>query len=128
MYALCAVEAVAGIALMAIALIRFGGFRRISRGNFGLGSVLFFVGLMLLPAAALTGYIANDRAENRRQLDQALVKMFGRAPDELDLQGNTLLDFQGTARYDNKRYRLRVIPTGGNDRMTKYQIEAIPTN
>lgn len=128
MYALCAAEAVAGIALMAIALIRFGGFRRISRGNFGLGSVLFFVGLMLLPAAALTGYIANDRAENRRQLDQALVKMFGRAPDELDLQGNTLLDFQGTARYDNKRYRLRVIPTGGNDRMNKYQIEAIPTN
>jgi hypothetical protein len=128
MYGLCALEAVAGIALIAIALMRFGGFRRITRGNFGLGSILFFVGLMLLAAAAITGYIANDRAENRRQLDQALVKMFGRAPDELDLQGNTLLDFQGTMRYDNKRYRLRVITTGGNDRMTKYEVEATPTN
>jgi hypothetical protein len=77
MFALCAVEAVTGIALMAIALMRFGGFRRITRGNFGLGSVLFFVGLMLLPAAAITGYIASDRAENRRQLDQSLVKMWG---------------------------------------------------
>jgi len=128
MFALCILEAVAGITLMAVALMRFGGFRRITRGNFGVGSVLFFVGLMLLPAAFITGYIASDRAADRRQVDQALVKMFGRAPDELKLQGGTLLEFQGTVRYDNKWYKLRVIPTGGNEHITKYQVEATPAN
>jgi hypothetical protein len=118
---------VGGVLAIIVALGRYG-LRASIRGNFGAGSFVLLLGLGMITASVILGVIASDQAGDRAKFDQALVKIFGRPPDKLDLNGSTLLDFHGVAQYGDKRYQLKVDPITANDTRETVQVEATPIN
>jgi hypothetical protein len=52
--------------------------------------------------------------------------MFGRPPDRLELEGNSLSTFKGVAYYDGKAFQIKTEPATYNDKMAQYQVIATP--
>jgi hypothetical protein len=91
-----------------------------------LSVVLLSLTFVLIPAAIYFGCVANQQRSERRTFDESLVKMFGRSPDRLDLQGNEMSNFHGTAAYGPKTYTLETKIYGMSNAGTSYQVIATP--
>jgi hypothetical protein len=91
-----------------------------------LSVVLLSLAFTLIPAAIYFGCIANQQRNERRTFDESLVKMFGRSPDHLDLQGNEMSNFHGTVTYGVKTYTLETKIYGMSNAGTSYQVIATP--
>jgi hypothetical protein len=117
--------AIVGIILLIIVFARFG-VAQLHKNVASVPGLLLLLGLGLITAAIIYGVIAQQHIQERAKFDETLVKMFGRAPDKLELEGDTLSEFHGTATYGGKVYTIATRITGANDSATKFEITATP--
>jgi hypothetical protein len=120
---LTTILAVLGVSLIVFAFWRFGFSHR---SVFSPPGLLTLAGIALIVAAVIFGVIQSQRNDERAKFDASLVKMFGRPPDRLDLQGNDLLSFKGTAYYGGKRFQLETKCDSFNEKMSHYRVIATP--
>jgi hypothetical protein len=118
---------IVGVILLIIVFARFG-VAQIHKNVASVPGLLLLLGLGLITAALIFGFIADQHNKERAKFDETLVKMFGRAPDKLDLEGDSLPEFHGTATYGDKKYTLVTHITGGNGSVTKFEITATPVS
>src|SRR5258706_5510499 len=95
--------AIIGGILLVIIFTRFG-LAPLRKNVASLPGLLLLLGLGLITAAMIFGFIAQQHIQERAKFDETLVKMFGRAPDKIELEGDTLAEFHGTATYGDKGY------------------------
>jgi hypothetical protein len=117
----------AGVCVIVFAVRRFGFSRVFHTGAITRPTLVMLLGLGLIAASFINFLIELDHRGQREKLDGALIKMFGRLPDELELEGDRLGEYQGIARYDAKRYRIESKPTltSRTDKQD-YEITATP--
>jgi hypothetical protein len=124
------VMGVVGIALLVFAITHYG-FDAMRRSIGSAGGLTMLLALVLLTGALGAALVGLSHRDDRKKLDAALVEMFGRAPDKLDLSGDSMTDFNGIAQYDGKLYRIQVNMAGMRDTAgggveTKYRVTATP--
>lgn len=115
---------ICGACLIVFAIWRLK--RAENRSVFTPQGLTLLAGIALVTAALIIGPIQADHREQRAKFDASLVKMFGRAPDRLELQGDSLATFKGVAYYDGKAFQIKTEPITFNDKMAQYQITATP--
>ena len=124
------VMAVVGLVLLVFGLTRFG-INSIRQSIGSAGGLIMLLAICLLTGALGVGLVGLSHRDDRKKFDAALVQIFGRAPDKLDLEGDSMREFNGFAEYDKKRYRLEVKvigmhDTAGGGTETNYNIIATP--
>ena len=88
--------------------------------------ILIILGVALLTYSIIQFAITSQQIKEREKFDAALVQIFGKKPDELQLTGDTLSTFTGTAVVNGKRYTLRTEIDFINRAKTGYNIIATP--
>jgi hypothetical protein len=122
---LAIIMCIVGVTLLIFVVARYG-LKQMHKNVASVPGLLLLVGLGLVTAAVFLGVIAQQHKEERAKFDETLVKMFGRAPDKIELEGDTLDEFHGTATYGDKKYQLASHVTGSNESVRKFEITATP--
>ena len=114
---------VVGLALLAFGFWRFG-VQQIQSNVFSKGGAVLLTGLALMTTAGIYGGIKYQQIQDRSVFETKLAELLHRAPERLELEGDSLDDFHGVAYLDGKTYQVKSKWAGANDKGRKYEVIA----